>query len=282
MKIILSFLIIVFSVLASKVIGQRLIVRADDMGITHATNLACIESYKNGIARSVEIIVPSPWFLEAVHLLKIDSSYDVGIHLVITSEWSHLKWRPITNVPSLTDSNGYFFPTIWKGSANFPSLQDQQPDFSEAEKELRAQIEMAMRHLPRISHISTHMGFNGSNPELDKLVQTLSDEYKLPMLDKKIVSFPSNAAMRSDNPAIREAAFIEQLGKLNKEKTYLLVTHPAFNNAEMESVQTPSYSNVAKDRGADLYLLTSKKVIKAIQKSKIQLLSVGEALKKNQ
>jgi len=42
-----------------------LIVRADDIGSSHAANLACIESYQNGIARSVEVMVPCPWFLEA-------------------------------------------------------------------------------------------------------------------------------------------------------------------------------------------------------------------------
>ena len=140
----------------------RLIVRADDMGITHSTNLACVDVYTNGIARSVEVMVPTPWYTEAVKLLQTHPAYDAGIHLVLTSEWSALKWRPLTNAKSLTDSNGYFYPTIWKGSPDFPSLHDNKPDFAEAEKELRAQIEMAKKHIPRLSHISTHMGFNAA------------------------------------------------------------------------------------------------------------------------
>ena len=34
----------------------RLIVRADDIGSSHAANLACIKSYREGIARSVEVM----------------------------------------------------------------------------------------------------------------------------------------------------------------------------------------------------------------------------------
>jgi hypothetical protein len=39
-----------------------LLVRADDIGSFHSANVACIESYKNGIARSVELMAPCAWF----------------------------------------------------------------------------------------------------------------------------------------------------------------------------------------------------------------------------
>jgi len=36
----------------------QLLIRADDIGSFHAANVACIESYQNGIARSVELMAP--------------------------------------------------------------------------------------------------------------------------------------------------------------------------------------------------------------------------------
>ncbi len=48
----------------------RLIIRGDDMGYTHSGNEALIKCYKEGIERSIEVIVPSPWFPEAVKLLN--------------------------------------------------------------------------------------------------------------------------------------------------------------------------------------------------------------------
>jgi hypothetical protein len=40
----------------------RLIVRADDMGYAHAGNEAILKCFEVGIATSVEVIAPSPWF----------------------------------------------------------------------------------------------------------------------------------------------------------------------------------------------------------------------------
>jgi hypothetical protein len=47
----------------------RLIVRGDDMGYSHAGNEAIIKCSKEGIESSIEVIVPSPWFPEAVKCL---------------------------------------------------------------------------------------------------------------------------------------------------------------------------------------------------------------------
>ena len=80
----------------------RLIIRGDDMGFSHAGNIGLIESYKNGIEKSIEILAPSPWFPEAVKMLKENPGIDVGIHLTLTSEWENVKWRPLTYCPRLS------------------------------------------------------------------------------------------------------------------------------------------------------------------------------------
>ena len=90
----------------------KLLIRGDDIGSSHTANVACIESYKSGIMRSVELMVPGPWFPEAVRLLNANPGLDVGVHLVITSEWNDIKWRPLTCCPSLVDKDGYFYPMI--------------------------------------------------------------------------------------------------------------------------------------------------------------------------
>src|SRR5258708_32134024 len=89
--------------------APRLLIRGDDMGYTHSGNEALIECYQQGIEKSIEVLVPSPWFPEAVKLLKKNPGIDVGIHLDLTSEWENIKWRPLTDCPSLKDSAGYFF-----------------------------------------------------------------------------------------------------------------------------------------------------------------------------
>jgi predicted glycoside hydrolase/deacetylase ChbG (UPF0249 family) len=121
--------------------APRLIVRGDDMGFSHSGNEAIINADKEGIETSVEIIVPSPWFPEAVKMLNENPSLDVGIHIAITSEWDNIKYRPVSYCPSLTDEDGYFFPMIWPNK-NYPgkSLTENKWTIEDVEKELRAQI----------------------------------------------------------------------------------------------------------------------------------------------
>ncbi|MCK4852943.1 MAG: ChbG/HpnK family deacetylase [Bacteroidales bacterium] len=87
-----------------------LLIRGDDIGSSHAANVGCMESYQNGIMQSVELMPPCPWFPEAVKMLKDNPDLDVGIHLVLTSEWDNIKWGPLTDAPSISDEDGYFYP----------------------------------------------------------------------------------------------------------------------------------------------------------------------------
>jgi len=70
MKVLFSIILFFFSTtLFAQTDEIQLLVRADDIGSFHAANVACIESYQNGIARSVELMAPCAWFPEAVKML---------------------------------------------------------------------------------------------------------------------------------------------------------------------------------------------------------------------
>ena len=115
------------------------------MGFSHSGNLALLKSSKEGIQTSIEVIVPSPWFPEAIKMLKENPRIDVGVHLAITSEWDNVKWRPLTNSPSLTDSNGYLFPMIYPNK-NYPNqaVLENNWKLEDVEREFRAQIVTAL------------------------------------------------------------------------------------------------------------------------------------------
>ena len=161
--------------------GIRLIVRADDIGSSHAANVACIKCYRQGVARSVEVMVPCPWFNEAVEMLDANPAYDVGVHLTLTSEWTNLKWRPMTHCPSLVDDQGNFYAMVWPNPNIGPdcSIREANPKIEEVERELRAQIELAVRKIKSVTHLSAHMGFTSASPEMAAVVDKLSQEYRL-------------------------------------------------------------------------------------------------------
>ena len=105
----------------------RLILRADDMGSCHAANEACIQCFRKGIVQSVEVMVPGPWYAEAVRMLKDNPGLDVGVHLTLTSEWQFYKWGPVTHAPSLVDRHGHFYPATSQRQTSRPTPASSRP-----------------------------------------------------------------------------------------------------------------------------------------------------------
>ncbi|HMJ68748.1 MAG TPA: polysaccharide deacetylase family protein [Cyclobacteriaceae bacterium] len=257
--------------------GQRLIVRGDDMGYSHSGNLALIKCSKEGIQTSIEVIVPSPWFPEAVRLLKENPQIDVGIHLALTSEWDNVKWRPMTDCPSLRTPDGYFYPMVFP-NPNYPkmSIKENNWKIEDVEKELRAQIETALRHIPGISHISSHMGCTALSDEVRALEKKLAKEYKIDIDLKELgIGYVGYDGPKTTS-AEKISAVIKMLGKLEKGKTYLFVEHPGFDNDELKAVSHIGYENVAADRQGVTDVFTSDAVKKEIKRLGIQLVSYKE------
>jgi predicted glycoside hydrolase/deacetylase ChbG (UPF0249 family) len=258
----------------------RLIVRGDDIGSSHAANLACIRSFREGIVRSVEVMVPGPWYPEAVKLLKENPGLDVGVHLTLTSEWENVKWGPITHGPSLVDLLGHFFPMTGQ-RPDFPpntGFLEAKPKLDEVERELRAQIELARADIAHVSHLSCHMGTPTATPQLRALVMRLSAEYKLP-LDPPGVRFAGAMGGPNATPQQKEAALVKVVERLSAG-LWLLVEHPGMDTPEMQAIGHLGYENVAADRQGVTEAFTSEKVKAAIARRGVQLVSYGEALGK--
>lgn len=250
----------------------RLLVQADDMGAAHGIDVATIEAYRHGIVRSTNVIMPSPWVPEAAALLNQNPGLDVGVHLALTSEWTSIKWRPITHAPSLVDSNGYFFPMIWPDE-HFPAgsaLKEHSPDVAEIERELRAQFELAKRLMPQVSYASEHMGFDGVAPGVHDLVMRLMREYGLFVPGDVPLRILSGVWKNTDSGDVRAdklAAKLETLGP----GTWLMIDHAAIDSPETRAIGHPGYEFVATDRSAVLAAWTSPKVMDVIQRRGIVL-----------
>ncbi len=255
----------------------RLIVRGDDIGSSHAANLACIQSYREGIVRSVEVMVPAPWFPEAVKMLNDNPGLDVGVHLTLTSEWDNFRWRPLTGPSSITDAAGYFFSSNSQRK-DFPpetGFLEAKPKAEDVEKELRAQIELAKRLIPQVTHLSAHMGTPLIRPDLRQLTQRLAEEYKLPLELPQTVRSIGHWGQAARTPSQKEAALVGLLGKLTPGDWYF-IEHPGLDTPEMQALGHKGYEDVAADRQGVTLAFTSSKVKQIVAVRGIRLLSYHE------
>jgi predicted glycoside hydrolase/deacetylase ChbG (UPF0249 family) len=251
----------------------RLLVRSDDLGAAQGVNEGCIQSVTRGIARSVEVIVPGPWFPDAVRLLKQHPDIDVGVHLCLTSEWERVKWRPLTRSPSLVDGDGYFFPMV-RQRPDFPpgtALLGARPTIEDVERELRAQIATAKRHLPWISHVTTHMGAAGATPEFRAATAKLAAEFGLRYETKGLKPLRGFGGAQK-SAAQKEADLVAALEKL-EPGDWILVEHPAVDGEEMRALGHIGYMNVAEDRAGVLHALTSPQAADVVARRKIRLIT---------
>lgn len=275
---IISILIILQNVMNAQSQDILLIVRGDDIGSSHAANMACIESYKSGIETSVEVMVPCSWFEEAAKMLNENPGLDVGVHLVLTSEWENIKWGPLTCSPGLVDENGYFFPRIWKNE-DIPSpnsLRESDWTIQEIENEFRAQIEKAVKRIPHVSHLTGHMGCTHMSPEVNALAEKLAIEYGLPIKLNDIKRTPGFGG-GNKSPAEKGEALIDIINDLTPG-TWLFVDHPGLDNPEMQAIGHVGNYDVAFNRNGVTRAFTDERVKKAIREKGIRLVSYKDVI----
>ena len=268
----------------------QLAVRMDDMGALHSVNMAIMDDYNNGIAKSVEVMPVGSWYPEAVKLLQDAPGLDVGVHIAITSEWENVKWKPLTQATSLVDERGYFNPMMWP-NPNYPgqSVVEKGFDLAELEAEYRAQIERVKKDIPRLSHLSGHMGSLGFDPKVREMVKRLAAEYGLAVVDlgepdphfeyTNYVGGALNADGTHKSLEGKEEAFIKMIEQLKPGKNYTFIDHPAYNDDEMSTVFHIGYEDVAFDRQGVTDLFKSERVKKALKDCNVELIPIKDLWK---
>jgi len=261
----------------------RLLVRVDDLGALRAINEGAIEASTKGIARSAEVIATGPWFTHAVRALQEHPEIDVGIHLALTSEWSDVKWGPLTGAPSLINNEGSFRELVWDNAA-FPrasALKSSGWTLSEIEAEVRAQIEQVRRKLPRLSHATAHMAFSSMDPSVENAVDAILKEYGLlrdtNTLKRFALKWPEGRARNTLSPDERAGVLAEALKALDSGD-YLLVTHPGTQDPEMQALTMDpnERGQVARARAAETATLKHPDVMRVIKARNIELISYAD------
>lgn len=131
--------------------ARAIILNADDYGMCHAANTAVSTLLAAGRIDSATVMVPCPWSPEALAFAAARPDLDVGVHLVLTSEWTRYRWRPLTGIRStLVDDRG-FFPADVRAVEERASTDD-------VAAELAAQLQAARDAGVDVTHLDNHMG----------------------------------------------------------------------------------------------------------------------------
>jgi hypothetical protein len=159
--------------------SKLLIIHADDGGFMQSVNRATQSLMENGSITSASYMMPAPWIYQAVDHYKSCNQCDMGLHIVLNSEWPVYRWGATAtgNVKSLIDEFGMLWATR--------ELYMERAKTEEVINEIRAQIEKAFKLGFKPSHMDTHMGTIYIRPEVLKAYVRLAHEYQLiPMVPK--------------------------------------------------------------------------------------------------
>ncbi|MBI4214907.1 ChbG/HpnK family deacetylase [archaeon] len=154
---------------------RRLIICADDFGMTAGVNQAILATWKAGVTTDASLLVNAMAFDDAVRIAKANPGIEVGLHVNLTS------YRPVlphSKVKTLCTKQGAFVrPDLahWDFS-NFDRASER-----EIEAEVRAQYNLFVKKLGRKpSHLDSHKCEHG-DPKVLEIVKKLALENSLPV-----------------------------------------------------------------------------------------------------
>lgn len=253
----------------------ELLIRTDDIGMSHTVNTALRRFIGTGVPFSASVMVACPWFPEAADILRDNPQVSVGIHLTLNSEWKDYRWGPVlgaARVPTLVDSDGYFFPTGAR-------LLDNGMDLGEVEAELRAQIERARHAGLKVDYLDYHMLTAVSTSELRQVVEKLAKEYGLGL--SRYFGEPS-LSLWDVEPDRKLVTLLDGVRRIRPGKPTLLVVHLGLDTPEMNALVDANNPadpyRVAKHRQAELDAVTSPAFFRLLDERGVQFVTYRDLL----
>jgi hopanoid biosynthesis associated protein HpnK len=280
---------------------RRLIVNADDFGLTSGVNRAITEAHRNGIVTSATLMANGSAFEEAAHMARSVPTLAVGCHVVLV-DGSPVS--PSAEVGSLTkNGNAQFHSSLARFAAR--ALRGRL-DPAQVEREATAQIHKLQESGIQVTHLDTHKHTHMfprvlrpllsaarscgvpaiRNPfESVKLAQLLDDPNSWTRWLEVRTLHGLAATFRQ---AVQEAGLLTTDGTLGivatgtlgqrllrlllehlPDGTWELVCHPGYNDAELRAART----RLRESREKELRVLTSPEPRELLSARGIELIS---------
>jgi chitin disaccharide deacetylase len=286
---------------------RRLIINADDFGLTPGVNRAILEAHTHGLVTSATLMANGSAFDHAVRLARSAADFDVGCHIVL------VDGSPVSNpseIPTLTDGGRH--GEFERNLSGFAARAVRgRLNAEEIEREAIAQISKLQTAGIPVSHIDTHKHLHAlpqilrpllraakasgiraiRNPfgriafsliaARPKLWKRWGEVAVLNSLAGRFCRAVAAEGMITPDGSLGIAAtgeLDEQLFRLVLENlpagTWEFVTHPGYNDADLERIRT----RLRNSRETELRLLTSAQTRHSLARNGIELTSYRNLL----
>lgn len=283
---------------------RRLIVNADDFGLTAGVNRAIVEGNRTGVVTSATLMANAQASAGAIELAKAQPELKIGCHVVL------IDGAPITaNLPTLTNGSSHFLSSLKKFAV--AAVRGQiAPE--EIQREVEAQIRTIQVNGVTLTHVDshkhTHMFPHVLRPVLRAAKACGIRAIRNPF--EPLRSWPGITVFRTPGLWLRSAGVmvfqmfasefrralneegmvstdgtvgIAVTGLLDQQKllcileaipdgTWELVCHPGYADADLRAAGT----RLTKSREVELSALTSGETRNALLHNQIQLISYAD------
>jgi hopanoid biosynthesis associated protein HpnK len=148
---------------------QRVIINADDFGLSPGVNRGIVAAFRHGVLTSTTMLVNLRSFDDAVELARQNPDLPLGIHLSLL--WGPPVSAP-SSVPSLVERDGHFPRSLtvlarryFLGRLNFDHVRS----------EFRAQVERFRRAGLNPTHVDSHKHVHCLPGVLDALAEVVAE-----------------------------------------------------------------------------------------------------------
>lgn len=283
---------------------RRLIVNADDFGLTAGVNRAIVAGHRSGLITSSTIMANARAFHEAVALAKATSSLKTGCHVVL------IDGAPIAeNLPTLTNGTPRFRNSLKQFAV---AAVRRQIAGDEIQREAEAQIRriqaagLTVTHVD--SHKHTHMfphvlrpvmraaracGIRAIRNPFEPLrswprgmvlgtpalwlrsagvmtFQMFASEFRRSLREEGMVSCDGTVGIAATGKL--DQKMLLRILQALPEGTWELVCHPGYADDDLRAAGT----RLTQSREIELAALTSGETKDALARQKIELISYAE------
>ncbi len=242
---------------------MKLIVNADDFGLSSGVNYGIYKAHIDGIVTSTTLMVTMPAVEEAKNLSKKAPNLAIGLHLNIT------LGKPLTSCHSLINNDGIFYK---------PKEKPNQDLFNEEEiyLEFLAQYELFVKIMgKKPTHIDSHLYAHQKYKKALNAALKLSNEKKIAIRNYENDCYEKTVFIDNfkfqKNKDLKQI-LIEKLRNNSKNnQTYELMVHPAY--LDQFVLKNSSYTI---GRTIELEILISDEIKQLINEQKIELVDFSQ------